>query len=350
MIISLALIDNDKLYGKRLSAAYQEFFSQVEIRYFSDVDMAMENIRYNPVDVLLVSEGIYHSAKEKVKNASCKVPIILANSKGIKKIDEIDSVCKYQRVDHINQSVMTILAEKGGIGWNPDNDGSTRVVTFMTAGGGSGCSTAAAAYSCNLASKGNKVIYVDLNVFGMPSMLFRDEGNYTMTDCIVALINQKPNLGMQLKNFARKDPSGVYYYAPAQNSLDWLDMKEESILLFVDTIITSGGYDIVVVDANPGWNKVTSYLADKSSSIYMVSEGTAVSNAKTLRLWEAASTYFSTQQKDTSKLNVIYSCFTNRSQRIKDDRIRDRGTLPFIEHKNAYELVRALSNGKYWDI
>lgn len=350
MVISLALIDNDKLYGKRISAAYQEFFSQVEVRFFSDVEMALDNIRYNPVDVLLVCESVYHEAKEKIKNASCKVPIILANSKGIKKIDGIDAVCKFQRIDHINQSVMTILAEKGGIGWSPENDGSTRVVTFMAAAGGSGCSTAAAAFSCYLAAKGTKVLYVDLNTFGMPGMFFRDEGNYTMTDCIIALLNQKPNLGIQLKNFARKDSTGVYYYAPAVNSLDWFDMNEETLLLFIDTIVKAGGYDAVVVDANSGWNKVSTYLADKSSNIYIVSEGTAVSNAKTVRLWETASTYYSSQQKDTAKLGIIYCCYTNRSKTIQDERMRARGTLPFLEHKNAYELVRKLSNGKYWDI
>ena len=350
MVISLALIDNDKLYGKRLSVAYQEFFSQVEVRYFSNADMALENIRYSPVDVLLVCESVYHEAKDRIKNASCKVPIILANSKGIKEIDGIDAVCKFQRVDHINQSVMTILAEKGGIGWNPENDGSTRIVTFMAAAGGSGCSTAAAAYSCYLASRGSKVLYLDLNAFGMPGMFFRDDGNYTMTDCIMALINQKPNLGIQLKNFARKDSTGVYFYAAAVNSLDWFDMNDDTLLLLIDNVVKAGGYDTVVVDACSGWNKVTSYLADKSSSIYITSEGTAVSNGKTARLWETATTYYRSQQKDNAKLGVIYCCYTNKSKKIQDETIRERGTLPFVEYKNAYELVRKLSNGKYWDI
>ena len=351
MNINLALIDNDKLYIKRFVSAFEEFFPQIEIYSFSDVDVAVQSLYIRPVDILLVSENVYHSAKEKIAHISCKAAVILLNTKGISRLDDFFAVCKYQRIDHLNQAIMTIYSELSNIVIDEGAGlGAVRLFTFMSGAGGSGCSTAAAAYACYLAMyKKQKVLYLDLNTFGMPDMFFSDSGNYTMTDCITAIMNQKPNLGVQLKNFARRDHSGVFYFASCVNALDWFDMDDETLLTMIKSLAATGSFDRIIIDSVPGWNRVSAYLADNSNSLYLVSEGTAASNIKTERLWETAATYYHSQKKDTSKLYVIYCCYNSASQKIRDDKIRELVSLPFIsDHKGSHDLVRKLSAQSYW--
>lgn len=351
MNISLALIDNDKLYIKRFVAAFEEFFPQIEIYSFSDVEVAVQSLFIRPVDILLVSENVFHSAKDKISRISCKASIVLCNSRGISRIDNYSAICKFQRIDHLNQAIMTIYSELSNIVIDEGAGfGTVRLYTFMSGAGGSGCSTAAAAYACYLAMyKKQKVLYLDMNTFGMPEMFFGDTGNYTMTDCITAIMNQKPNLGTQLKNFARKDPCGVYYYASCVNALDWFDMDEDSLITMISSLAETGSFDSIIIDSVSGWNKVSAYLADNSNSVYLVSEGTSVSNAKTEMLWDTAATYYRSQKKDTSKLYVIYCCYSAGSHKIRKEQIRELVSLPFIsDSKGTYDLVKKLSAPSYW--
>jgi cellulose biosynthesis protein BcsQ len=164
------------------------------------------------------------------------------------------------------------------------------------------------------------------------------------------VIEQKKNLAIQLKNYARHDASGVFYYAACDNALDWYDFTPENLETMVESLVGLGEYDYLIIDTAPEWNKTTAYLADRSSTVFVVSNGTTVSNKKAKRVWETADTYFRSNHKDVSKLYILYSAFAQNAKMIKDDRIREFKTLPFLtSHHGVQELVRNLSSRQYWD-
>ena len=351
MNIKIALLDNDKQYSLKFINAFGEFYPQVEIYSFSDIEKAISSMQMRPVDVVLISESVYNISKDRLKDVFCKAVIVMVGSKGISQIDDYTALCKYQRVDHLDQAIMKIYSEKSNIVISDNsNAGLTRVVTFMSGAGGNGCSTAAAAYAAYLAGKKQNVLYLDLHTFGMPELFFDDSGNYTMTDCISAVISQKSNLGTQLKSFVRHDQTGVYYYQSCVNSLDWFDASEENIQTMIKSIIDSCEYNCVVIDAKSDWDATTAFLSEQSGTLFIVSDGTTLSNRKAQRVWDTAATYYKSQHKDISKMYMLYTCFSGGSKKIKEETVRDFVTLPYSQdHHSAGELVRNLSARQYWE-
>ncbi|MBR1382498.1 MAG: hypothetical protein IJ555_01605 [Ruminococcus sp.] len=351
MNIKIAMIENDRQYSMRFINTFGEFFPQIEIYSFSDIDLAISAMITRPVDVVLISEGIYNASKDRLKEIYCKSVIIMISTKGISQIDDHTALCKFQRIDHLNQAIMRIYSEDTNVKISdPSGGGKTRVVSFISGAGGTGCSTAAAAYAAYQAAKKQRVLYLDLHTFGVPELIFSDSGNHTMTDCITAIINQKNNLGMLLKSYVRKDQSGVYFYASCVNALDWFDVSEENIILLIQTIIDSNEYDHLVIDGISDIPGILTFLYDNSISLFVVTDGTTFSNRKAQRVWQSASTYYVSQHKDISKLYLVYSCFAANAKKITDDTYRERVTLPFSSsHHNPGELVRMLSSKSYWD-
>ena len=229
-------------------------------------------------------------------------------------------------------------------------NGKTKVVAFAAGAGGSGCSIAASAYAAYLASKKNRVLYLDLHSFGMPELIFSDTGNHTMTDCITAIINQKNNLGMLLKSYVRKDQSGVYFYESCVNPMDWFDVSDDNCLTLIHGLIDSSEYDYIIIDAVVERSEVLTQLFDICANICVVSDGTTFSNKKAQRVWQSAITYYTAQHKDISKLYLVYSCFASGAKKITDDTVREKTTLPFVSgYHNAAELVKSLSARSYWE-
>ncbi len=351
MNISLALIDNDKLYITRLTQAFEEFFPNVHILSFSSTSAASQSLSMRPVDILLISENIYADSKDSIVKLNCKARIILVSSGGISKIDGYASICKYQRVDHLYRAIMTAYSDISNIVIDEGSTtGSTKLYTFISGAGGCGKSVTAAAYATYLARfQKQEVLYLDLSPFGSTDMFFTDTGNYTLTDCIMALINNKPNLGTQLKNFTRRDQSGVYFYASSVNALDWEDLGDDSLITMIMALGEQGGFDSIVVDAPNGWNKLHAFLAENSFAFYVISEATYVSNVKAARMWEMADTYFRRQNRQTTKMYLIYTCFTSGSQKIQQENIRELVTLPYMDgNMSQHDMVMTLSSPNYW--
>ncbi|MCR5122707.1 MAG: AAA family ATPase [Ruminococcus sp.] len=350
MNLKLALIENDTLYRDKFINAFFEFYPQIEIYSFSDIEKAVELLSYQVIDIAIVSEDIYNLQKNMVKALPCKAVLIALDSAGISQVDDLKATCKYQRIDHLQQAIMDLYLENSGGTIGSSGNGRTRLITFMSGAGGSGCSTSAAAYAAYLAGNKEKVLYIDFNTFGIPDLLFSDTGNYTMTNCILAVIEQKKNLAVQLKNFARQDVSGVYYYAACDNALDWLDFTSDNLETMIESLVSLGEYDYIIMDIASEWDKTTAYFADNSELFLIVTNGTTVSNKKAQRVWETADTYFRAAHKDFSKLYVLYSAFAQNAKTINDERIKEFRTLPFLSAQHGVqELVRSLSAKQYWE-
>lgn len=351
MNIKIAFVEKDKLYAKKFINAFGEFYPQAQIYSFTDIDKAVSALSLMPADVALVSEDIYSDNKSKMEDIHCKAVVITVNSKEVSKIDNYTAICKYQRIDHLNQAIMNIYSEISNIVIDKSGEeGETKTALFISGAGGCGCSTAAAAYAAYLAGKKLKVLYMDINPFGMADALFCDNSNYTMTDCLTAVIEQKNNLSIQLKNFAAHDKSGVYYYSQCVNALDWFDVTPKHLQAMIKSVTDSCEYDWVIIDAMPQFNEVLAYAAEFASAFFIISDGTTAANAKAVRLWEAADVYFKSRQKDMANMYVLYSCFSSNAKKINDERMREFITLPFLSGGHSTgDIVKMLSQRQYWE-
>lgn len=352
MNVSLAILHDDDQYRDSFLHSFGEFYPQTGVYSFSNVVIMTEAISQKSVDVLLVSENIYNAEKnvflsEKIR---CKSLVILTKGRGINKIGSCSAVCQYQMIDKLYQEIIGIYAEHTDALMNMTSKlGRTKVSTFMSGAGGCGCSVSAAAYSVYLASEGNKVIYIDMSSLGMPELMFDGEGSYTMTDCFTAVLSGRNNMNVQLATYTRKDSSGVCFYSSCVNSMDWADMTFENKMDFLNCLISESGYDDVVVDLPCEWNVLSAFMYEKSDVFYIVSDGKAVSNAKSIKLIDTIFTYIRSKNSDSSKVKVVYASYSDSSAKLQDNRI-DEYTVLSRETRaiNRKELLEKLSSPDIW--
>lgn len=351
--IKLVLLHEDTQYSSRLSRCFGEFFPQVEISAFSSIDIIIEAVSRMSADVLLVSEYFYDKQKSKLAavKARCRVFIILTKSSGINKLGEYPAICQYRMIDNLYSEIISVYAEKTNALLNMSSDtGKTTVCTFMSGAGGCGCSTAAAAYSVYLASRGNKIIYVDMNPLGMPELMFDGDGSYTLTDCFTALLSKKNNLNVQLETYSIKDISNVHFYSSCVNSLDWSDITFENRTEFLDTLISGSNYDHVIVDLPSVWDNISAFMYKKSDNFFVVSNGRKIENARNVKLIDMIFTFIRSENADPSKLKIVYSDYSGISVKLQDNRTDEYTVLPEIsKFRNARELLDILSASDIWE-
>lgn len=349
MNIKLALIESDKLYSSRFLDAMNTFYPQTEVRVFSSYEKAAGALQAKPCDVAFISEDICMAHRDSLDSLGCRTYMILVDNKGVGSVDGITAVCKYRRVDELHSSMVHHYSEVANIVIDLGKDmGKTKLITFTSAAGGQGCSSAAAAYT-GFIGAGKKALYLDLDPLGLPETLFRGEGMYTMTDCITALIDKKQNLAVQLNNFAVMSESGTYYYQSAKNALDWSDLTEKERISLVESVVGSDIYDYVIVDVPFGWDSLNDWLNEHSDRIMIVCGGDSISAAKTERLIEALLTRDKVNGRDGGRLSVVYNRTDENSIRIKNAQITVSADLSRVSRcRNTQELVKLLSARNNW--
>lgn len=353
MNISLALLHEDNQYRNCFLHAVSEFYPQTEVHSFTNIDIMTEALSMTPVDVLLISEDIYNTVKESLASGKIRSRafIILTKGRGINKLGNYPAVCQYQMIDDLYQEIINIYADHTDAYLDMNaKTGRTKVFSFISGAGGCGCSSAAAAYSVYLASKGNKVIYIDMSAFGIPEELFDGDGSYTMTDCFTAVLSKRNNLNVQLETYARKDSSGVRFYSSCVNALDWEDLTLENKSEFLNSLISDSSYDYVFVDIPPEWNGTANFLFDKSDRFFIVTDGKNISNSKCKKLLDTIFTAIRSRKSDPSKMKIVYSAYSDSSVKIQDNRIDEFTVLPEITKcRNTRELLRKLSASELWE-
>jgi len=346
--MKLTILDDDKVYSKRFVSAFNEFYSQVELFVFSDFERASSALSEKTTEVLLISEKLYADYQNDISGLKCKLIVILTGNRNVSEISGHKAICKYQKVDSIYQAIIMAYSEVDNIVLDTFGNSDTKVYTFISASGGSGCSTAAVAYAEYLSSKKKKTLYLDMSIFGNSKQFFSSEGNYTMTDCFMTVMNQGKNFKVKLNNFVRLDESGVNYYESCENPVDWNDMTYENKKLFIDSV-RGGDYQAIIVDIPPEWNKMAEYLLEISNKVYFVTDGGNSSAAKTQKLIEAAKVSIKEGNIDSSVCEIIYN-FTRKCGQKYEFSVSEAFTLPYIEGAdNGGSLAKILSARNNWE-
>lgn len=353
MNISLALLHKDNQYRNCFLHAFNEFYPQTEVHTFTNIDIMTEALSMTPSDILLISEDVYNIEKDnsKLGNIRCKALIILTKGRGINKLGSYPAVCQYQMVDNLYQEIINIYADHTDAYLDMTaKTGRTKVFSFISGAGGSGCSSAAAAYSVFLASKGNKVIYIDMSSLGVPEMMLDGEGSYTLTDCFTAVLSKRNNLNVQLETYTRKDSSGVRFYSSCVNSLDWEDIALENKTEFLNCLISDSSYDYVMIDLPPEWNETSAFAYDKADKFFVVTNGSIISNGKCKKLLDTIFTYFHTKNTNSVKIKLLYSDYSDSSVKLQDNRIDEFTVLPHLtKFRNMRDMLKNLSTSEMWE-
>lgn len=344
MKIKLAILEKDRSYLNRIVTAFgTKYADKLEIYSFTDQALAISNLDSVRIDVLLAGDS-FEIDVAKLPNR-CGFAY-LVDSPEIEMVNNQRAICKFQKADLIYKQILSVYSEKASsiTGFKMNGDES-KVIAFCSASGGVGSSTMAAACAIHYATKGSKTLYLNLEKFGGADVYFNGQGQFDMSDLIFALKSKKANLHIKLESCVKQDPSGVYYYSQPKVALDMMELNTEDILRLISEVKLHGEYDYIILDIDFSLDKESLKILRQAQGIVLVGDGSANSNLKTQRAYEAL--MLMEQSADaplTKRVCFVYNGVSSKTGKaISAPGLREIGGTPVYVHSTVEQILERLA-------
>lgn len=351
--VRLAILETDKAYMERLiTILNNKYQNKIEVYSFNnlnDFKAFLSNGRIK-IDVFLCTENI--KIDKSILPENCGFAYFCEKNS----VDEIygeKAISKYQKIELIYSSILSLFSDNSSYKIIDDkvSAGMAATYAFLSAAGGVGSSTLAMAAATRFAQKGEKVLYINLELFADISECFNSEGHGNLSDLFYAIKSKSPNIALKIESLLRKSSSGVNYIDICTSLLDLREIKESDMETLVDILTSSCSFNKIIFDIDLNYNMSTLSLLNKADSILMVSDGSYISNQKTLK---ALNTFSILEEqfnlKINHKLKLIYNKFGSKNgKQIIFDNIVSVGGAPKFDGASTQQIVERLSNMVFLD-
>lgn len=227
----------------------------------------------------------------------------------------------------------------------------SRIAAFCSASGGVGSSTMAAACALHFAKQGKKVLYLNLEKFGLADMFFSGQGQFDMSDIIFALKSKKTNFPIKLESCVKQDSHGVYFYSQTKNALDMQELNADDTVRLISELNLMGGYDYIILDMDFGVDENILKIYRQAQAIVLVGDGTMESNAKTERAYSAiAIKEANVDAPLTNRMAFVYNKVSSKfGQSINAPDLKILGGFPRYSGANLRQIADQLSEMTIFD-
>lgn len=346
MKIKLAILEKDKNYLNRIIAALNTKYSdKFEIYSFTDPIVAMQSLENTRVEVFVASDvfNIDPSALPK----RCGFAYFV-DEPGIDTVNNQRAICKFQKIDLIYKQILSIFSENAGnLSAIKFSDDECKVIAITSVSGGVGSSCVAAACAIHFASQNKRTLYLNLEMFGSSDSFFQAEGFSDMSDIIFALKTKKTNLSLKFESCVKQDKSGVFFYSPPKVALDMAELDHNEIIRLISELKLTGSYDYIIIDLDFSIDKKHLSVLHQASEILIVSDGSEISNLKTIRAYKALEILEENDDAPViNRMSVFYNRFSNKTGKTIDNDIplKSIGGAPKYEYASAKQVIQQISS------
>lgn len=313
MKIKVAVLDKSVDFMNRLAAAFQkQYEDKISLLLFSDEEALYENIQRTRVDIVLTGQYV-KADPERLAPGTARG--LLCEVQGVDEIDGVPAICKYQKVENIYKSILKLYADNAANITMQKSNSDTRRVLFTSAQGGSGVSSAAAAYALRRAREGRKVFYLNLEKLGSADLYFDGTGSSSFSDVIYTLKSKNGNLELKLESIIQTDPSGVDFFHTCKNAYDMFELQDQEVEDLVSGIQRIGKYEEIILDLSGCITEESVGLMQNcADKIIYVTDGSAAGNGKFERFCEVL--HVMEQRNEYSILDktvLLYSRFSSKT-------------------------------------
>lgn len=350
MKIKLAILEKDVSYMNRIVSVFStKYAEKFQIYSFTDPKIAIESVEKDKIDVFIAND-LFEIDPESIAKR-CSLAYFVDNM-DVDTVHGQRAICKFQKAELIYKQILGIFSENAGRFTDLKlTDDSCMFVAFSSPCGGTGTSCVAAACAMHFAALGQRVLYLNLNVFDSSDLFFSGEGKFGMSDVIFSLKSKKANLAMKLESYVKQDASGVFFFSQPNFPLDMLELKHDEKMQLLAELRILGAYDCIVVDTDFGLDKEHFELYDKSHAIVMVGDGSEISNAKIKAAYSAL--VMTDQNADISVANrfsLIYNRFSSKTGKTMNDvDIKNIGGAPIYANASCRQVAQELMSMDMFD-
>jgi len=342
MKIKLAMLESDPSYLRRVVPMFNsKYAEELEIYSFTDLEAAMACLEEKKIDVFLAS----HSFKIDFTQIPNRCGFAyMVESLDINSIDNRKAICKFQKGELIYKQILSIYSEHvpniSGVAAN--QNGAMKTIAFCSPCGGVGTSTAAAACAIALANAGQRVLYLNTEIYGDADMFFSCDGQFDFSDVIYAVKSNKTNRAMKLQSTVKQDPSGVSYYSSVKIPLDIMEMGPADYQTLQNELKALGCYDYVVMDVEFPKTQAAFKFFDCCNSIVLVSNSADTSKTKIEKALRGIQ--IMDEHADYGMQNRMWMLWNMASAGdLQMNDLRELGTFPVYETVSSAQMAKQLS-------
>lgn len=342
MRIKLAILESDSSYLHRVVSMFNtKYAGELEIYSFTDVDAAMSCLEDKKIDVFLSSDAFKINFEQLPKRCGFAY---LVESLDINMIDGRKAVCKFQKGELIYKQILSIYSEHipNVSGAHMNQNDAMKTIVFCSPCGGVGTSTVAAACAIALSNAGQRVLYLNTEIYGDADMFFACDGQFDFSDVIYAVKSNKTNRSMKLQSTVKQDQTGVYYYSSVRIPLDIMEMNSNDYLTLQNELKSLGCYDYVVIDMEFPKTQSEYKFFEYCNSIVLVSDNADTSVAKInkavrgIEILDSHSDFAMQPRMWLVKNKVL-------ANDIQQNGLRVLGTFPVYQTVSSAQMAKQLS-------
>lgn len=342
MKIKLALISADVFYLSRIENALKsQYADKFDLICFSDYELATQKLgKEVKADLAVADEAFDYSFA--FKREGC-IKAYFSDSNDVDSFNELPCIGKYQRLDSFVRQVLKLYAEQSdsNLVFRTSLDSGCKTVAFVSAAGGVGTSTAAAAFAKRKQKDGYASFYLNFEPFGTSDIFFSGQGESNFSNIIFALKSNKANLALKIESEVNKSHEGVSFFGDCKIALDRTTFSYEEQKKLIDAIKSTGKYVYIVADTAFSLSENYLNLLNSFSVIVFVSDGSDIANAKTAQAVSALDILESQQDNlrilDKSVL-LCNKCDGRAVERIENIPLSVIGSVERIRGLRSVEL------------
>ena len=341
--IKLAILDADQNYLQRIVSVFSvKYADKLEIYSFTDKKVALASLKMSQVDVFVVSDRFEVEQQLVPKNCAFAY---LVDVPGVDTVRDATAIFKFQKADLLYKQVLSLYSEQAGYMTSLIGEGLSSTIAFVSAGGGVGSSSMAAACALNFTQRGLNTLYLNLEKLGSADRFFTGEGSLNFSDVIFALKSKKAGLSLKLESCVKQDRHKVFFYSEAKTALDMTELSFEETKELLTIIKQSGTYSSIIIDLDFSIEKDYLNFYNSFDHIVMVSDGSDICNEKTMRAIQAITML--EQYSDlrlTGKMSIVYNKFSNKHCKlISDLDMRELGGAPRFESTDINRIIEQIA-------
>lgn len=269
MMIRIVIADSNKEYMEYFRRAAEiNYASQLEISLFSKEDSLKKCLIEKKCDILLISETMEQALEE----YNCG-KLLLTEDKGVERKNGCRAVYKYQKIEEIYRVIVSEYAElkeKEGIVFK--KKGNAKMISVLSAGGGTGKTTVCFALAKLLCSMKKEVLYVPLEQFSNLNYMYPGDETQSLSNVFYAAKERKHTLSIRMKNMIRRGMDGMLFLRPLDSPAELEQMTAEDWNFFLDALASVECIDYILLDHVPGVFPNFREILEKVSSICFVAD------------------------------------------------------------------------------
>ncbi|PYG88459.1 MinD-like ATPase involved in chromosome partitioning or flagellar assembly [Ruminiclostridium sufflavum DSM 19573] len=262
-LIRLIIFDDDNEYSFSLCNFLTHNFSEtLLVNYYNNSYKIEDWIKKIEPDIILVCEKYYNQVCNQFK---ANLIILTTGTTKNEDLADVPSIYKYQDANRIAGSIINIYTKSNNI-ITQKKEKEAKTVAVYSAAGNTGKTSVAVGISTICSSLGMSVFYLNLELFSSASIFFCGNNDYSIADIIYYAKEKDNNLLSKITTMSCKDiSSNIHYFKEANNAFEINEIQPQDIELIINTIKSSGLYDLIVIDMD-------SQLNDNTTAIFKITD------------------------------------------------------------------------------